>query len=123
MLPDTTQARVIKYQLTKSGTSMYANFRAAMRGRSKAEFYSKLCISVEEADETEMWHDLLIESPILDNEYIATLHDEALQLVKILATMRSRLELEYNYTPFSISLNLIRTFQSIKRNFHPHFCI
>lgn len=48
---------------------MYANYRAALRGRSKAEFFSKLSIAVEEADETEMWIDLLIESKILSNEY------------------------------------------------------
>jgi len=46
---------VITYQLVKSATSVGANYRAACRGRSKAEFYSKMCIVVEEADETEYW--------------------------------------------------------------------
>ena len=58
--PKTTKANIINYQLTKSGTSMYANYRAALRGRSKPEFFSKLSITVEEADETEMWLDLCI---------------------------------------------------------------
>jgi len=49
MIPETTRGRVINYQLTKSGTSGYANYRSALRGRSKAEFFSKLSISVEEA--------------------------------------------------------------------------
>lgn len=44
-IPDTTRARVINYQITKSGTSVYANYRASLRGRSKAEFFSKLSIS------------------------------------------------------------------------------
>lgn len=60
ILPDNPRIRVISYQLTKSGTSMYANYKAALRGRSKADFFSKLSISVEEADETEMWIDLIL---------------------------------------------------------------
>ena len=54
MLPALKRADVINYQITKSGTSMYANYRAALRGRSKTEFFSKLSITVEESDETEM---------------------------------------------------------------------
>lgn len=44
---------VITYQLVKSSTSTGANYRAACRARSKAEFFSKICIVVEEADESE----------------------------------------------------------------------
>ena len=69
MLPNTKRANVINYQITKSGTSSYANYRAALRGRSKAEFFSKLSISVEEGDETEMWLDLIISSKILNNDF------------------------------------------------------
>lgn len=43
---------------------MYVNYRVALRGRSKREFYSKLSIVVEETDETEAWLDLLIWSPV-----------------------------------------------------------
>ncbi len=46
MLPETKRSNVINYQITKSGTSVYANYRAALRGRSKAEFFNKLSISV-----------------------------------------------------------------------------
>jgi len=90
MIPNTTQGKVLNYQLTKSGTSMYANYRAALRGRSKKEFFSKLSISVEEADESEMWLDLLIESEILINGFIKGLHSESLELLKMLAAMRKR---------------------------------
>ncbi len=72
MLPKNTRSNVINYQITKSGTSTYANYRASLRGRSKKEFFSKLSIAVEEADETEMWLDLIISSKILDNEYKRT---------------------------------------------------
>ncbi|NOZ33848.1 MAG: four helix bundle protein [Chlorobi bacterium] len=91
MLDKTTRAKVINYQITKSGTSMYANYRAALRGRSKAEFFSKLSITVEEADETEMWIDMLISSKILTSDFIRKLHTESIELVKILANMRKNI--------------------------------
>ena len=47
--------RIIIYQLGKSASSVGANFRAFTRGRSKKELYAKICIVVEEADETEFW--------------------------------------------------------------------
>ena len=91
MLPNDTKAKVVNYQITKSGTSMYANYRAALRGRSKREFYSKLCISVEEADETEMWIDLIIAAKILNGQFVEELYKESLELVKILSNMRKNM--------------------------------
>ena len=90
MIPGTTGGKVINYQITKSGTSVYANFRAALRGRSKAEFFSKLSITVEEADETEMWIDLLMDSGMLNNDFAQNLHKESFELLKILSNMRKR---------------------------------
>ena len=92
MLPKNTKSNVINYQITKSGTSVYANYRASLRARSKKEFFSKLSISVEEADETEMWLDLIICSKILDNDFIKELHTESEELIKILASMRKKLQ-------------------------------
>ena len=91
MLPSVTKGKVINYQITKSGTSMYANYRAALRGRSKKEFYSKLCISVEEADETEMWLNLIIAAKILTGQFVEELYTESLELVKILSNMRKNM--------------------------------
>ncbi len=91
MLPNNTKSKVVNYQITKSGTSMYANYRAALRGRSKREFYSKLCISVEEADETEMWLDLIIAAKILSGQFVEELYIESLELVKILSNMRKNM--------------------------------
>lgn len=87
-----TASRVINYQLTKSGTSVYANYRAALRARSKAEFFSKLSIGVEEADETEMWLELLIASNISSTQEIREAHQESVELIKILASMRKRIK-------------------------------
>jgi len=50
---------VIIYQLVKSATSTAANYRAACRARSKKEFFSKICIVVEEVDETEFWLEII----------------------------------------------------------------
>lgn len=89
--PDNPRSRILNYQLTKAGTSAYANYRAALRGRSKAEFFSKLSISVEEADESEMWLDLIISTKLIDNEKIKTLYVESLELIKMLSSLRKRM--------------------------------
>jgi len=91
MLPNSAKGKVINYQITKSGTSAYANYRASLRGRSKAEFFSKLSISVEEMDESEMWLDLIIESEILKNDFVKDLHKESIELIKILSSLRKRI--------------------------------
>ena len=90
MLPNNTRGKVVNYQITKSGTSMYANYRAALRGRSKAEFFSKLSIVVEETDETEMWLDLIIYSKMLNDKFVEEMYKESTELLKILSNMRSR---------------------------------
>ena len=90
-LPKSERARILNRQITRSGTSTYANYRAALRARSKAEFFAKLSTTVEEADETEMWLDLLISSKISTTELTKQLHAESIEIIKILASMRKRL--------------------------------
>jgi len=63
-----TATSVITYQLVKSATSTGANYRAACRARSKAEFYSKICIVVEEADESEYWLEIIDEANLSNNK-------------------------------------------------------
>lgn len=71
---------------------MYVNYRVALRGRSKREFYSKLSIVVEETDETEAWLDLLnMESGILKKDDVTDIYKECGELLKILASMCKRL--------------------------------
>jgi four helix bundle protein len=65
-LPRRQTADVIGRQLLRSGTSIGANYRAACRGKSKADVISKLAIVEEEADETIYWLELLIESKIVE---------------------------------------------------------
>lgn len=92
-LPHTQETNIIKNQLLRSGSSVYANYRAACRARSKAEFFSKLSIVVEEADETEMWLELLIESKLSDTEETKQLYRESLEILKIMASARKNTKL------------------------------
>lgn len=87
-IPYSQETKIIKAQLIRSGSSVYANYRAACRARSKNEFYSKLCIVVEEADETEMWLDLLILSELSNDNQTKALHNESFEILKIMAKAR-----------------------------------
>lgn len=77
-------AQTIGGQLLRSGTSVAANYRAACRGRSQAERYSKLCIVVEEADETELWLQLLIDADIVPLEKLQDLLTENEEIIKFM---------------------------------------
>ena len=75
-LPHTLVAQTIGKQLLRSGTSIGANYRAACRGKSKADLAHKLQIVEEEADESLYWIELLIDSDILRAKKVAALqHD------------------------------------------------
>jgi four helix bundle protein len=84
-LPSTPKGRAIASQLVRSGTSVAANYRAACRGRSKAEFIAKVGIAEEEADETALWLELVIEDKLLAEKKLRPLLDEANELVAIMA--------------------------------------
>jgi len=83
-LPKTQTARVIGNQLLRSGTSVGANYRAACRGRSKAEFIAKVGISIEEADKSMYWIEMLTEAGIMPEEKVSALHKEADEIIAIL---------------------------------------
>ena len=84
-LPRSDEARIIGKQLLRSATSVAANYRAAGRSRSRAEFISKIGIVVEEADETVFWLELLIETDVVKRMNIETLLCEANELLAIFA--------------------------------------
>lgn len=89
-LPKTAEGGVIKRQLLRSGTSIGANYSAARRGRSHADFVAKLGIALEEADETVYWLELIIHAGLLPAKQMEPLLDEANQLVAILvASLRT----------------------------------
>jgi four helix bundle protein len=82
-LPNGQTARTIGNQLLRSGMSVGANYRAACRGRSKADFIAKAGISLEEADECLYWMELLQEAGIIPAERLKEIMKEADELVAI----------------------------------------
>ena len=82
-LPRAGEARVLGHQLLRCGTSVAANYRAACRARSKAEFVSRISIVAEEADESVLWLELLLESSVLPAKRLDPLLKEAHALAAI----------------------------------------
>src|SRR5262245_41239542 len=82
-LPKTREANVINSQLLRSATSMAANYRAAGRARSKAEFIAKIGIVIEESDETVFWLELLAEGGIVKPAKLSEILSEANKLLSI----------------------------------------
>ncbi|MCF7764184.1 MAG: four helix bundle protein [Verrucomicrobia bacterium] len=87
-LPKSIEGRALGAQLIRSGTSVGANYRAACRGRSKAEFIAKLGIVVEEADESSYWMELIIEAGLLPKDRVEPLRQEACELTAIMVASR-----------------------------------
>ncbi len=82
-LPRGRTADVIGNQLLRSGTSVGANYRAACRAKSNADFISKMGIVEEETDESLYWMELLIEAQIVESVKLASLMKEADELLAI----------------------------------------
>jgi four helix bundle protein len=87
-LPRTIQGRTIAKQIIGSSTSVAANYRAACRARSRAEFIAKIEVVEEEADESCFWLELIIDSGLLTEDRIRPLLSEAGELVAIMAASR-----------------------------------
>ena len=89
-LPKQRSCDVLGHQLLKSATSVGANYRSACRGRSTAEFCSKLGIVEEEADEAMFWLELLVEAGIVRRELLADLLAEADEITAmVVASIRT----------------------------------
>jgi four helix bundle protein len=84
----TLPRRAIGNQLIRSGTSVAANYRAACRGRSKAEFIAKLGTVEEEADESCLWMELIIESELMEEKLVTSLLKEAQEITAIMAASK-----------------------------------
>ncbi|HEX6284892.1 MAG TPA: four helix bundle protein [Pyrinomonadaceae bacterium] len=87
-LPNNIQGRAVGGQLVRAGTSVASNYRAACKGRSKAEFIAKLGIAEEEADESAFWLELIIEGSLLKARLVEPLLKEANELARIMASSR-----------------------------------
>ena len=87
-LPRTLVAEIIARQIVRSATSTGANYRAACRARSRAEFVAKLGVAEEEADESLYWLELLLETHLVEGGAGQRLIKEAGELVAILSAGR-----------------------------------
>ena len=87
-------ARIPGKQLLRCSASVAANFRSAARGRSAAEFYSKICIVVEESDEAVFWLDFMTEAEILNPLQTKGIQAEAEELLRIFSTIKRKLRLK-----------------------------
>ena len=88
--------RPVIHQLTRSSSSVAANFRAATRARSNAEFYSKICVVVEECDETQFWFDYLLRIGLITTSEIGELLNEIEQLLKIFTSIKKKMREKTN---------------------------
>lgn len=87
-LPRTPAGRVISNQLVRSATSVGANYRAACRARSHAEFAAKLGTVLEEADESLYWLEMICDGGLMSESTISPLLREANELTAIFAASR-----------------------------------
>ena len=87
-LPNTVKGRAIANQIMRSATSIGANYRAACRARSRAEFIAKIDVVEEEADETAFWLELIVDTDLCGQSQIEPLLREAGELVAIMAASR-----------------------------------
>ena len=87
-LPNKPSGRAIAGQVSRSGTSVAANYRAALRGKSRADFINKITIVLEEADETGFWIELTERAGLLPAKRLKELRLEAEELMKIFNATR-----------------------------------
>jgi four helix bundle protein len=88
-MPRTEECFLIRRQMFRSGTSVGANYRAACRARSTADFISKLGIVLEEADETLYWLEIIVETEIVGKKPLEPLMKENNELIAIFVASRN----------------------------------
>ena len=90
---------VLSKQLLRSGTSIGANISEAQGGISKRDFLSKLYISLKETWETKYWIELLHETGYLEEKEYASIHEDCVELLKILTTITKTTKLDLATSP------------------------
>jgi four helix bundle protein len=86
-LPNTPEARIIRNQVSKSGSSIGANYREANRGRSKADFKSKIGICESEASETLYWLEIIMESKMKNDDEIHGAYKEGEEILALFTSI------------------------------------
>ena len=91
-LPNTPESRVIRNQITKSGTSIGANYREANRSRSKADFMNKIKICESEASETKYWIEIIADFNWIDTQKINIFTTEVNEILAIFTSIGKSLK-------------------------------
>ena len=89
-IPNTPEGRVVRNQITKSGTSIGANYREATRARSKADFKNKIKICESEASETQYWIEVILDTKWLSGEEANTNYEECSALLAIFTSIGTK---------------------------------
>lgn len=93
-LPYSDKVSVIRKQIFGSATSVAANYRAMCRARSDNEKYARICIAVEEADETVFWLEVIEEMNMISREIADVLMKESLEILKVTSAYRNKLKIK-----------------------------
>ncbi len=86
-LPNTPEGLVVRNQITKSGTSVGANYREANRARSRADFKNKIKICESEASETQYWIEIILNVGWLSLKKVKSVQDECNELLAIFTSI------------------------------------
>ena len=78
---------ILSKQILRSGTSIGANTREAVRGQTKPDFYAKLNIALKEADETAYWLELLHESEYIDKKQFDNIYTDCNEIIALLVSI------------------------------------
>ena len=88
-LPKSVSGRTVANQIARSGCSVAANYRSALRGKSRADFANKINIVLEESDETEFWLELMERAELLPANRLSSIRAEANELTRIFNATRT----------------------------------
>ena len=78
---------IMSKQLLRSGTSIGANVKEAIRGQSKPDFYAKLNIALKEASEAEYWLEILYETDYIDKKLYESINSDCEEIIKLLVSI------------------------------------
>ena len=81
---------VLSKQVLKSGTSIGANVKEAVRGQTKPDFYAKMNVALKEASETEYWLELLAESQYIEQVHYAGINADCQEIIKLLVSITKK---------------------------------
>jgi four helix bundle protein len=89
-LPRNPEGKVVRYQLTKSGTSIGANYREANRARSKADFRNKIKICEGEASETQYWLEIIVDIEWKSWDQLKAVSEECSELLALFTSIGNK---------------------------------